>query len=101
MTELEIFDHDDEGYLAWIGDHQTGFVVNCHANPATDVVMLHRASCMHISVPGSNMEHWTHEYIKVCSDRNGPLLAWCSERIGERPQRCSTCAPLSSPREPT
>jgi hypothetical protein len=61
------FQNDDDGYLAWIDEHPTGFVVNCAPNPSTDYLVLHRASCMHITVPGDNMEHWTHEYIKVCA----------------------------------
>ena len=98
MMDVMTFDHDDSGYLAWVGEHPNGFVLNCRANPSTDVVMLHRVSCTHITELGSNMEHWTNEYIKVCSVRNGPLLAWSKDQIGERPQRCSKCAPLSSSR---
>ena len=94
--DVTTFDHDDAGYLAWVREHGNGYVLNCRATPSSDVVVLHRASCPHITVRGSNMEHWTHHYIKVCSDRNGPLLAWSKKQIGERPQRCSTCAPLSS-----
>ena len=89
------FERDDEGYLAWLAANPSGFVINCAPNPSTDYLVLHRASCMHISVSGTNMEHWTHEYIKVCAPRNGALLRWGEEEVGGRPTKCQTCAPLS------
>ena len=95
------FDHDDEGYLAWLTANPTGFVINCSPTPSTDYLVLHRASCMHISVPSDAMEHWTYQYIKVCSPRNGPLLRWCEDEVGGRPSRCSTCVPLAGNRPAT
>ena len=90
------FERDDEGYLAWLAANPTGFVVNCAPNPSTDYLVLHRASCMHISVLGTNMEHWTHEYI------NGALrgTARCSAGVRRRSAadpRSARHAPRSHP----
>ena len=81
--------------MRWIEVHPRGFVVNCEPAPSTRYLVLHRGDCLHISVKSSNMEHWTHDYIKVCAQRNGPLLRWCQEVAGGRPTSCSTCSPLS------
>src|SRR3712207_607293 len=89
------FQDDDEGYLAWIDANPRGFVVNCEPHPSPNNMVLHRASCMHITVPGENMEHWTHQYIKVCSPKNGLLMKWCRDVVGSEPTRCSTCSPLA------
>jgi hypothetical protein len=93
---VTMFDHDDDGYLRWIAEHPRGFVINCEPSPSTAYLVLHRADCLHISVEGSNMEHWTHIYIKACAERNGALLRWCQEVAGGRPTTCGTCAPLAS-----
>ena len=93
--EIVRFERDDEGYLAWLAANPSGFVINCSPNPSPDYVVLHRASCMHISVPGDNMEHWTHQYIKVCAPKNGLLVRWCEESVGVKPSRCQACRPMS------
>lgn len=57
--------------------------------------MLHRADCFHIAVLGDNMEHWTHDYIKICAPKNGLLIRWAEETVGEKPTECTRCTPLS------
>jgi hypothetical protein len=94
-ADIVRFENDDVGYLAWVEMNPSGFLINCSPKPSSDYVVLHRASCLHISIPGSNMEHWTHQYVKVCSPRNGALIRWCQEEVGTRPTACSTCAPFS------
>ncbi|MBA3690131.1 MAG: hypothetical protein H0W82_01810 [Actinobacteria bacterium] len=81
--------------MRWIEVHPRGFVINCEPRPSMGYLVLHRADCLHISVKGSNMEHWTYQYIKVSAERNGPLLQWRQEVAGGRPTMCSTCTPVS------
>src|SRR5215213_3150476 len=42
---MRIFEDDDVGYLAWIDDHQHGFVVNTYRKPDPLYLILHRATC--------------------------------------------------------
>lgn len=92
---MERFDHDDEGYLRWISAHPAGLVINCYATPSTDYLILHRASCSSISVRQVDKEHWTHDYIKVCSEDRGETLVWCYSEAGGAPASCQLCDPLA------
>jgi hypothetical protein len=42
---MRIFEDDDAGYLAWVGSHPHGFVVNTFRKPDPRYLMLHRATC--------------------------------------------------------
>jgi hypothetical protein len=62
------FVDDEDGYLAWLAGHPTGFVVNCYRNPTPSYVILHRADCSSFSRTGVR---WTHIYRKVCGGSRG------------------------------
>lgn len=94
---IERFDHNDEGYLAWVGSHPRGIVINCFANPSTDYLVLHRASCPSITIRQVDKEHWTHDYIKVCAEERGEVLVWCYSEAGGAPTACQICDPLAPP----
>ena len=92
---MERFEQDDEGYLRWIKEHSAGFVVNCYPNPSTDYLVLHRATCASITVKQIDKEHWTHDYIKVCSQDRGEILMWSYAEAGGAPSACQICDPLA------
>jgi hypothetical protein len=98
VSEMRTFQDDDRGYVDWLATHPQGFVINCYPNPSADYLMLHRAACTTISELGPNMEHWTHDYIKVCGETRGAALRWCRDYVGSEPSACQVCYPLSPQR---
>src|SRR3712207_5870920 len=60
-----IFKDDDAGFASWLERHPHGYVINTSRTPSPSYLMLHRADCIHISVPFSAGNRWTHDYIKV------------------------------------
>jgi hypothetical protein len=60
------FDHDDDGYHAWIAAWPRGYVVN--RTRGFGELKLHRADCHSITTLERGMETFTcHEYVKDCS----------------------------------
>ena len=92
------FSNDDLGYLAWVGAHPDGFVLNVRRVPDRDrVAVLHRASCKSISnetyAPGA---YTGRGYRKVCAITEAELnLAAKSEgrSDGTFSKRCGLCCP--------
>ncbi|NCO65016.1 MAG: hypothetical protein COW32_02290 [Candidatus Aquicultor secundus] len=81
------FENDDNAYLSWLEMNPSGFVVNCERNPKPHYLMLHTASCRHIST--SKRSNWTtNEYIKVCSMDMHELKKWAKGRVGGELQPC-------------
>lgn len=61
------FVDDDAGYLAWIGAHPEGFVLNVRRSPDPSYVVLHRANCGVIaSTKRSAGAYTAGGYRKVC-----------------------------------
>jgi hypothetical protein len=88
------FRDDEAGYLEWIRRHVGGFVVNCDRSPSPNYLVLHRATCFHISVEVDFMgpAPWTGGgYIKVCSASRRSLEDWASEKVGGQLDPCSRC----------
>ncbi|MHC4705582.1 MAG: hypothetical protein ACYS8I_00650 [Planctomycetota bacterium] len=62
------FDNDDEGYFRWIEEHPDGFVLNVRRNPDPSYIVLHSASCGHISSAKRAAGAYTERsYRKWCS----------------------------------
>ena len=91
------FRNDDPGYLAWLGDHPEGYVLNVQANPSPSYVVLHRAACWTISRPLDHAGGYTERsYRKIVADTKDALRS-AAVREG-RPDRtfsseCSHCRP--------
>jgi hypothetical protein len=95
-SAVEIFENDDAGYLEWIDRHSSGYVVNGPRPLGSGYLMLHEATCVHISVPASNYTDgsWTgHEFGKLCANRRADALAWLQSELDRVPERCASCAP--------
>jgi len=69
----------------------TGFVVNTTRSPQRDYLMLHRASCRHIS--GDQGKRWTDQYVKVCGPSTALLEEWAAEEVGGEALPCGWCQP--------
>lgn len=94
-----VFKNDDDGYLKWLQDNQSGFVLNTReAIIDPDYMVLHNASCKQISVypnmiqnPGGFTER---DYIKICSDSKEGLSEWVKQNgraDGSFSKECSKC----------
>jgi hypothetical protein len=46
----------DRDYQRWLGENRNGFVVNTTRDYSPDYMVLHRASCRHISEPSHETE---------------------------------------------
>ncbi|HUZ18952.1 MAG TPA: hypothetical protein VMU75_00055 [Acidimicrobiales bacterium] len=88
---LVAFVDDDAGYLAWVARNPGGFVVNTTRSPHRDYLMLHRASCRHIS--GARRSRWTHQYVKVCGPSAALLERWAATELAGEAVRCGLCQP--------
>jgi hypothetical protein len=89
--EVEIFRDDDAGYLAWLGTHPAGYVLNVARSPRPSYVIVHRATCRTISGRPTRGGPWTGPYIKVCSDDKLQIAAWTGNEVGATPTRCGIC----------
>src|SRR6478736_4129639 len=88
----EQFVDDDPGYLRWLSEKPSGFVVNSHRRPASNYLVLHRASCNHINSP--NRSNWTTKgFIKTCSTDITALENWARQATGGHLRPCDVCKP--------
>ena len=85
---------DDAEYLAWLGRHPDGFVVNTSRNPKASYLILHRASCGTIGGKPTVRSNWTTgQYIKVCSENRADLNQWARQNVGGSLKPCGLCRP--------
>jgi len=101
MTAI-YFTDDDAGYLRWLGDHPSGYVVNTWRLPSPNYMVLHRANCRSISeytahsAPGAFTER---QYSKACAETVSDLRRWV--RANGQPdgsftsEACPRCRPTS------
>lgn len=90
------FAQDDEGYLEWTDRHPAGYVINTMRPPNPRYLVLHRATCYHITTPDHRFSStsWTgNDYSKVCGPRRADLFAWTRRQFGSDPARCQHCDP--------
>lgn len=93
VGQVTPFMNDDQGYLRWLDAHPGGFVLNCDKTPKKTYLVLHRATCGHLST--AERSNWTTgNYIKICSDSIAAIQAWVSSRVdGGVLDPCSVCKP--------
>ena len=88
------FRNDDE-YLAWINEHQDGYVLTSNQSLTPRHTVIHRAACDRIKVLKGNAKPggFTNDYVKVYAPTIALLKTWL---FGERPdaeyRECSICA---------
>ena len=90
MSACEFRD-DDAGYLAWVGAHPDGYVINIARSHNPAEARVHRAGCRWISGRSPRGRVWTGLYVKVCAERLTELEQWAMDRVGELIPPCGTC----------
>lgn len=91
------FDHDDAGYLAWVGGHQSGYVINILRSLGGGTARLHHSWCRTVNGEPARGGVWTGPYLKVCSNELDALDQWASSTTGTVIRRCGTCHPPHGP----
>jgi len=87
---MQIFDHDDNGYLAWLDANPHGFVLNTTHNQQS--LMLHMATCGTISIGPPHGDTWTAgQYIKVCAMTPQRLRQWAGRALPHCQARGRNC----------
>ena len=79
---VRVFRRDDAGYLAWVGAHPRGYVVNAEGIPKASYLKVHRASCTWMSGRGKPGAYTERDYIKVCSTSLQMLRGWAQAEVG-------------------
>jgi len=92
------FVDDDAGFLAWMAEHRSGYVLNSHRTPSARYLKLHRAACSSIAPgaeasTGAGDRSWTVTYRKVCATDLRALVDWGSAQVGVTPEPCKRCKP--------
>jgi hypothetical protein len=90
---VEVFRDDDDGYVAWLASHPTGFVVSIQRSGNRSDARLHHATCRTVSGINSRRGPWTRAYVKACSADLASLDVWALERVGSPITRCRACQP--------
>lgn len=89
------FEKQEAAYRDWLRVHSQGFVLNTRAKLSPSYMVLHRASCRHVTTySGSATEGGFTErkYRKVCSENVAPIKAWVLGNGGTI-SSCSHCKP--------
>jgi hypothetical protein len=93
------FENDDQ-YYKWLADNPAGFVLNTSRDCPPHYMVLHRASCRHISDPTHENEpggFTERRYIKVAATYIESLRDWVAEygRVDRSfSKACSHCKPI-------
>ncbi len=92
------FVDDDAGFLAWMAQHRSGYVLNSRRKPSARHLKLHRAACSSIAPgaeasTGAGDRTWTVTYRKVCATDLRALVDWGSAQFGVSPDPCKRCKP--------
>ena len=86
-----IFIAEDEAYLHWVDSNQSGFVVNTYRRPVSSYLVVHRATCPHVST--ATRTNWTtKQYIKVCCRSLRELQNWAERELGGQLKNCAFCS---------
>ena len=96
------FADDDEAYLRWLSQNPEGHVVNTARVMNPNYMVLHRATCPHISKLEPELRGGFTErgYLKICSAHVEPLREWVrrhGREDGSFSSECNSCHPLSGP----
>lgn len=95
------FRDDDAGYLAWLGTHLDGYVINIARSFSATQARVHRAGCRTISGENPHGGPWTGPYVKVCAEHLAELDQWAINQVGEPIERCGVCHPASDAAQPS
>ena len=87
------FRDDDAGYVARLGAHPDGYVVNIARSYSATQARVHRAGCRTISGENPHGGPWTGPYVKVCADDLAALDEWAGIEAGKPIRRCGACHP--------
>ena len=87
---MQTFVDDDSGYLRWLLDNPSGFVVNADRPPNASYLRLHRASCRTISGDPARGSAWTATSTKTCGTRQ-EVNTWARTALGGSLSPCPTC----------
>ncbi|TMS54805.1 hypothetical protein [Mycobacterium sp. DBP42] len=96
MTPTVEFRDDDDGYLRWLVEHPTGYVLNIQRGYSPADARVHRANCSTIggrSIPGKTL---TESYVKHCADYLEDLTRWAITTVQQEIRPCGTCRPTSA-----
>ncbi|KXA92037.1 hypothetical protein AKJ65_08150 [candidate division MSBL1 archaeon SCGC-AAA259E19] len=86
------FVDNDNGYLAWIRNNPTGFVINAERNPSKRYLKLHKATCG--TITSGKRENWTRtQYMKICSQTKEELANWAERKLAGKLDPCRICNP--------
>jgi len=93
---MQHFANDDAGYLKWIADNRTGFVLNVERSPRPEYLILHRATCSTIAKRRDDGAYTDRGYRKVVANDLTALQGF-ARQIG-RPdgsfsKTCGHCQP--------
>ena len=88
-SDVKLFIDDDAGYLRWLVNHPSGYVLNSNRRPTPSYLKLHRSTCSHLNRP--TVRNWTNNYRKMCSD-NAAYLSHGPAELGPIP----TCAHIAA-----
>lgn len=80
---MKIFRRDDAGYMKWLKDNPTGYVLNCRKEGR--FYRLHRANCVYLECKPSSGA--TTKNKKVCSEDMAFIKKWPRHEIWY----CPTC----------
>jgi len=89
----------DVDYQRWLGDNPNGFVLNTTQPHSPGYMILHRASCPHISVASHESEpggFTERQYIKIGAADSESLRVWAAAHgrpDGTFSNECSHCGP--------
>lgn len=86
---VTVFRDDDEGFFDWLDIHPDGYFINSERRPRPTYLVLHRPGCRHFTRNPSN--HWTRDYIKICSSRRDDLEEWATGTVRGDVTLCSAC----------
>ena len=86
----------DAAYRDWLARNRDGYVVNVRQAFSSDYVVLHRATCPHVSGPREPGAFTERDYRKLCGETLADVLEAplrCGRARGAFTKRCSHCSP--------
>jgi hypothetical protein len=93
------FADDDRGYVCWVRDNPSGFVLNVRRNPGPNYTVLHRATCQTIARPRDDGSYTGRGYLKVVAGSVDELRRFTrslGRADGSFSGACGHCDPLGS-----
>lgn len=87
--EITLFRDDDDGFFDWLDQNPEAYFVNTERKPNPNYLVLHQPQCPHFK--GRKGEHWTKDYVKVCSPGRKELEDWAAGTVGGEVTLCKSC----------